>query len=45
MEKEARVNLNYDYIHVEMNATYCEYQNYLAENEDAKKLKILIKDS
>ena len=28
-----------EYCHVEINAAYCEYQKYLEENEDAKKLK------
>ena len=45
--KELRANLNDKYSHVEINTAYCEYQKYLEENEDAKKLKkspILIKD-
>lgn len=37
--KESRANLNDEYSHVEINAAYCEYQKYLEENEDAKKLK------
>ena len=37
--KEARANLNDEYSHVEINGAYCEYQKYLEENEDAKKLK------
>ena len=47
MEKEERVNLNDNYIHVEINATYCEYQKYLEDNPDAKKskkIRIFIKD-
>ena len=45
--KELKANLNDEYNYVEINAAYCEYQKYLEENEDAKKLKkspILIKD-
>jgi hypothetical protein len=37
--KESRANLNDEYSHVEINGVYCEYQKYLEENEDAKKLK------
>lgn len=37
--KESRANLNDEYSHVEINGAYCEYQKYLEENEDAKKLK------
>ena len=38
-QKELRANLKDEYTHVQINNSFSEYQKYLEENPDAKKLK------